>query len=201
MVAEIFAARSPLRRLAPLRLLVAVVALCALVALGIEVIAPLSAGLPAGWGQFDKPAFHLHSGIPPFWNVVADTSLSPGATSACASAAVVASPPTERALQATVDAMKAPRWMAIVVKSPCRDQSAGGDTQAALWQPTGQVVGITGQRALLKIETVGAPPDQLSCRGGCPWLSLRFLLAGSVSGAGTTGLARLPSVRALVSLY
>ncbi|HET9111397.1 MAG TPA: hypothetical protein VFN78_11270 [Ktedonobacterales bacterium] len=134
------------------RVLVGALALCALVAIVVEVVMPISAGLPIGWRPYSNSQYHLQVGTPPFWNVVADNSLNQDAMRSC-TLAVVASPLSEPALRTTLDAMKAPRWMGVSVCG----SGVGADTQASLWRPTGQIVVVAGQREPVRIETVGAP--------------------------------------------
>ena len=129
-----------------------VVALVALV-VAFEVVAPLSAGLPIGWGQYNKATFHLHVGTPRFWNVVGDSALNQGSPTNC-SFAVVASPLTEPAQSTTLSAVKLPRAMEVFVAGPCAGLGANTPWQLP-WQPTGQQVSVAGQSA--PIETNHTP--------------------------------------------
>jgi hypothetical protein len=133
------------------RALVSVVALAALAALAVEVVWPLSAGLPVGWGQYQNSAYHLRVGTPAFWNVVADNSLGQGLPTNC-TLALAASPLGVGALRTTLDTAKAPRWLGVFVAGPC-DASAFSDPQASL--PTGQRVSIAGVSAPIEVGAVG----------------------------------------------
>jgi hypothetical protein len=132
-----------------------VVVLVALALVAVEVVWPLSAGLPLGWGQYQNSAYHLHIGTPAFWNVTADSDSFHGAVNDCGFI-VVASPNTEPAPPSTLEAMLMPRWMSVAtMNSPCG--GVGSNPQASLWQPTGQRVVIAGQSAPIERDTVGAP--------------------------------------------
>lgn len=138
------------------RALAGVVALAALALVAVEVAWPLSAGLPVGWGQYENSAFHLHIGMPAFWNVTADMSLNAGAGNNCL-LTVAASPNTESAPRSTLEAALLPRWMSVsAALAPCA-ASDESDPQASLWQPTGQRVVIAGVSAPIERETAGAP--------------------------------------------
>ncbi|HZC05275.1 MAG TPA: hypothetical protein VE338_06510 [Ktedonobacterales bacterium] len=137
------------------RLVLGALALCVLAALAVEVVAPLSAGLPLGWGQYHNSQHHLRVGTPPFWNVIADNSINQGALTNCAFA-VVASPLSESAPHSTANIMRMSRWMGVFVTDPC-DSGAGAAGQASLWRATGQSVVVAGQREPVQMETVGAP--------------------------------------------
>ena len=137
------------------RLLVAIIALVALALVAVEVVWPLSAGLPVGWGQYQNSAYHLHVGTPAFWSVTADSDLNAGGLYNC-QLAVLISPNTEP-VTSTRDMEKLPRWMLLSAAfAPCAasDESA---PQASLWQPTGQSVVIAGVSAPLESKTVGPP--------------------------------------------
>lgn len=137
------------------RLLAGVVALVALALVAVEVVWPLSAGLPIGWGQYQNSAYHLHIGTPALWNVTADANLNAGAANNCA-LTVTASPNSEAAPRSTLTAALLPRWMSVSVFAPC-DANAGSDPHASLWQSTGRRVTIAGVSAPIESETVGAP--------------------------------------------
>lgn len=115
--------------------LVALAAVCALAVIVVEVVEPLSMGLPIGWGHYDNAALHFRVGTPPQWNVVADNALGRGALTDCAFA-VVFSPPTEPAFHSTLDIAKSPRWMGVFAATPCG--SGGSGTQDSLWRIAGQ---------------------------------------------------------------
>lgn len=139
------------------RALAGVAALVALALVAVEVVWPLSAGLPIGWGQYQNSAYHLHIGTPAFWNVTADSSGFHNAVADCGFI-VVASPNTEPALHSTVEAMVTPRWMSVAAMNPpCGGMNGGGDSLAAQWQPTGQRIEIAGQSAPIESEVVGPP--------------------------------------------
>lgn len=138
------------------RVIVGLVALLALAALAVEVIWPLSAGLPIGWGQYQNSAYHLRIGTPAFWNVAADSDLSAGALDNCL-LIVAASPNSEHAPRSTLEAALLPRWMSVSAAfAPCAVSDESGP-QASLWQPSGQSVVIAGMSAPIERETVGAP--------------------------------------------
>lgn len=139
-------------------LLAGVVALVALAVVAVEVAWPLSAGLPAGWGQYTNSQFHLHVGAPPFWNVAADNDLSQGALYNCAFA-VVTSPPSEHAPHSTLDVMKMPRWMLVVVAGPCLDSGPDHDVPPPQWQPTGQSVIVAGQSRPIEVYSLPGIPQ------------------------------------------
>jgi hypothetical protein len=134
------------------RALVGVVALAALALVAVEVVWPLSAGLPVGWGQYQNSAYHLHIGTPAFWNVTADSTLDAGALNDCV-LTLAASPTTEAAPRSTLEAELLPRWMAVSAFAPCVG-SAGSDPQASLL--TGQNVTIAGVSAPIEVAAVGA---------------------------------------------
>ena len=137
-------------------LLAGVVALVALAVVVVEVVWPLSAGLPVGWGQYNSSQFHLHVGAPPFWNVVGDNYLNQGAVYNC-TFAVVTSPRSEPALQTTLDTAKSPRWMGAFVAGACIDNASGA--QSPLWQPTGQSVIVAGQSTPIEIYSLPGIPQ------------------------------------------
>ena len=134
-----------------LGLLATIVALCALAVVAVEVVAPLSAGLPIGWGQYDKAEFHLHVGTPPLWTAATDPS-----STSCELTVAIAPPgqpaPTMRAVLS-----KMPRWMEVHAVAPCA--SAPDLTQAWVWQPTGQRVSVAGQSAPVEINSTPDIPQ------------------------------------------
>jgi len=134
--------------------LAGVVVVVALALVAVEVIWPLSAGLPIGWGQYQNSAFHLHIGTPAFWHVTADSDLNAGAIHNCLFA-VMATPNTEPAPHSTRELTGQPRWMVILADAPCDGVVSEG--QPSFWQPTGQSVVIAGQNAPIERDTVGAP--------------------------------------------
>jgi hypothetical protein len=153
-------ARKPSRRALPGWARAAASAVVVMVALAVAwvgVVAPLSAGLPIGWGQQASARYHLHIGTPPLWNVVADSQLYRSALVSCGYA-VVASPLSEAAPHATLDAMLLPRWMAVFVAAPCDQSAPTTTTTQTPWQATGQRVTIAGQR--VAIQTLAWPSAQ-----------------------------------------
>jgi hypothetical protein len=156
MATETYASSRKRRRMTRRQagLLAGVVALVALAVVAVEVVWPLSAGLPIGWGQYNNSQFHLHVGAPPFWNVVGDSDLNQGAVYNC-TFALIASPPSEPALHTTLDSAKSGRWMGVFAAGACVDGATGA--QSSLWQPTGQSVIVAEQRAPIEMETIGAP--------------------------------------------
>lgn len=128
------------------RAMAGVGALVALALVAVEVVWPLSAGLPLGWGQYQNSAFHLHIGTPAFWSV---TDLNEGAATDCLLNVVASPSPARSAMEAGL----MPRWMAITAVAPC--DSAAIDLQPSLWQPTGQSVDIAGQSASIERDTGG----------------------------------------------
>ena len=134
-----------------LGLLVAIVALCALAVVAVEVVAPLSAGLPVGWGQYDKAEFHLHVGTPPFWSAATDPS-----STSCALTVAIA-PPGQPAPTMRAALEKMPRAMAVYASAPCA--TAPDLTQAWVWQPTGQRVTVAGQSAPIEINSTPDIPQ------------------------------------------
>lgn len=130
--------------------LVAAIVLCALAVIAVEVVTPLAAGLPIGWGQYNNAAYHLHVGAPPFWNVVGDSDLGQGSPNNC-TFAVIASPLTEPAQASTLGAVKLPRSMTVFVAKPCAGLDADMSWQLP-WQPTGQQVSVAGQSAPVEIN-------------------------------------------------
>jgi hypothetical protein len=133
------------------RALVGVLALAALALVAVEVVWPLSAGLPVGWGQYQNSAYHLHIGTPALWNVTADSTLDAGALNDCV-LTLAASPTTEAAPHSTLEAELLPRWMAVSAFAPCVGSPAS-DPQASL--PTGQRVTIAGVSAPISVAAVG----------------------------------------------
>ncbi len=127
----------------------AVVALVALAALVIEVVAPLSAGLPIGWGQYNNARFHLHVGEPPLWNITADGQPYQALPGDCGFV-VLATPLNVGVPHSSLDSMKLPRWMALYVAAPCAAQAPANATQQPAWQATGQRVTVAGQSAPLE---------------------------------------------------
>lgn len=134
-----------------LGLLAAIVALCALAVVAVEVAAPLSAGLPIGWGQYDKAEYHLHVGTPPFWTAATDPS-----STSCALIVAIA-PPGQPAPTMRAALSKMPRSMSVYATAPCA--SAPDLTQAWVWQPTGQRVSIVGQSASVEINSAPDIPQ------------------------------------------
>lgn len=133
-----------------------VVVVVALTVVAVGVVAPLSAGLPIGWGQSSSARYHLRIGTPPFWNVAADSRLYQGMSVDCGFA-VVTSPNTERAAPTTLEAVLLTRWMGVFAAAPC-DQPTPTTTGAqAPWQPTGQRVTIAGRS--VAIQTLVMPGD------------------------------------------
>jgi hypothetical protein len=133
------------------RLLAGVVALAALALVAVEVVWPLSAGLPVGWGQYQNSAYHLHIGTPALWNMTADSTLDAGTPNGCM-LTLAASPNTEAAPRSTLTAALLPRWMAVAAFAPCVG-SAGSDPLASL--PTGQRVTIAGVSAPIEVAAFG----------------------------------------------
>ena len=133
------------------RLLVGTVALAALALVTVEVVWPLSAGLPVGWGQYQNSAYHLHIGTPALWNVTADSTLDDGAAHSCM-LTLASSPNSEAALHSTLEAELLPRWMAVSAFAPCVGSPAS-DPEASL--PTGQRVTIAGVSAPIEVAAVG----------------------------------------------
>lgn len=134
------------------RVLAGVVALAALALVAVEVVWPLSAGLPVGWGQYQNSAYHLHIGTPALWNVTADSTLDAGTPNGCM-LTLAASPNTEAAPHSTLEAELLPRWIAVSAFAPCVGSDAS-DPQASL--PTGQSVTIAGVSAPIEVAAVGA---------------------------------------------
>lgn len=136
----------------------AVVVVVTLAVVAIGVVAPLSAGLPIGWGQYSNARYHLHMGTPPFWNVVADSRLYESALTGGCGFALVASPTSEPVAPSTLEATLLTRWMAAFVATPCGQPASATTSAQTPWQPTGQRVTIAGQR--VAIQTLALPSDQ-----------------------------------------
>ena len=156
MATDTHSAPKPRRR-APRWLVVlagAVVALVALAALVIAVVAPLSAGLPIGWGQYNNARYHLRIGTPPLWSVAADTRLYQSSLPGDCGFSVVASPPSERMAPSTLEAIKQPRYLAVYVTTPC-GALGSNTTWAPPWRPSGQRVTVAGASA--PVETNQEP--------------------------------------------
>lgn len=125
------------------------VALVALLLVAVEVVAPLSAGLPIGWGQYNNAAFHLRVGTPPLWNITADGQSYQALPGDCGFA-VLATPLNVGVPHSSLDSMKLPRWMALYVAAPCDTQASINAAQPSAWRATGQRVTIAGQSAPLE---------------------------------------------------
>jgi hypothetical protein len=155
-------------------LLAGAVALVALAVVVVEVVWPLSAGLPIGWGQYNNSLFHLHVGTPPFWNVAADSNAFPS-NPGCGFIVALA-PPSQAALHSTRDLEKAPLTIQVDVAAPCLDVGLGAGGQAPLWQPTGQYVVVAGQTVPLETETVDAGQVSYSVVVTAHGYTYRFIL-------------------------
>lgn len=134
-----------------LGLLTAIVTLCALAVVAVEIVAPLSAGLPIGWGQYDKAEFHLRIGTPPFWTAATDPS-----STRCALIVAIA-PPGQQAPSMRSALSKMPRSMSVYATAPCA--SAPDLTQAWVWRSTGQRVTVAGQVAPVEINSTPDIPQ------------------------------------------
>lgn len=133
--------------------LIALAALVALAAVAVEVVWPLSAGLPIGRGQYNNAQFHLHVGTPPAWAAVADSA---GADPKCKLFVLLG--PAYHAPHTSFDIEKMPRSMELSVAAPCSGSSGGPSALTNGWQPSGQTEIIAGQRANVYVQRLSGDP-------------------------------------------